>query len=82
MGRYQQLRNTTLFTPLVSAGLIFNANSVIFQIYHGENKWIFDKMMKKSALYYRNTPTWIFRVKQQSADRHVATLEHIILIPS
>ena len=35
----------------VSEGLLFNANSAIFQLYHGENKLIFNEMMMKSALY-------------------------------
>jgi len=30
---------------------VFNANSTIFQLYHGENKLIFNKMMMTSALY-------------------------------
>ena len=31
--------------------LLFNANSEIFQLYHGENKLIFNEFMMKSALY-------------------------------
>ena len=31
--------------------LLFNANSAIFQLYHGENKLNFNEMMKRSALY-------------------------------
>jgi len=31
---------------------LFNANSVVFQLYHGENKLIFNEMMMmRSALY-------------------------------
>ena len=30
---------------------LFNANSAIFQLYHGENKLIFNEMMIRSALY-------------------------------
>ena len=30
--------------------MLFNANSAIFQLYHGENKSIFNEMMK-SALF-------------------------------
>ena len=63
---------------------MFNANSAIFQLYHGENKLIFNKMMMRSALYYTNPQRWIVysasSLKQQSADRHVASLGHIILI--
>jgi hypothetical protein len=35
----------------VSEWLLFNANSAIFQLYHGENKLIFNEMMTESALY-------------------------------
>ena len=45
--------------------LLFNANSAISQLYHGE-------------LDFYNASS----LKQQSADRHVAPLGHIILIPS
>ena len=31
--------------------LLFNANSAIFQLYHGENKLTFDEKMMRSALY-------------------------------
>jgi len=31
--------------------LLLNANSAIFQLYHGENKLIFNEMMMWSALY-------------------------------
>jgi len=30
---------------------LFNANSAISQLYHGENKLIFNEMMMRSALY-------------------------------
>jgi len=30
--------------------LLFNANSAISQLYHGENKSIFNEMMARSAL--------------------------------
>ena len=32
-----------------------NENSASFQLYHGENKLIFNEMMIRSALYYRPT---------------------------
>jgi hypothetical protein len=35
----------------VSEWLLFNANSAIFQLYHGENKLIFNEMMMRSAMY-------------------------------
>jgi hypothetical protein len=44
----------------VSEWLLFNANSAIFQLYHGENKLFFNEMMMRSTLYWTNTPTWIF----------------------
>jgi hypothetical protein len=34
-----------------SEWLLFNANSAIFQLYHGGNKLIFNEMMMKSTLY-------------------------------
>jgi len=41
---------------------MFNANSAIFQIYHGENKLIFNDMMMRSAFFHNNTLSWIFIV--------------------
>jgi hypothetical protein len=42
-------------------------------------------MIMRSALYCTDTPSWILysvrSLKQQSADRHVAPVGHIILIP-
>jgi hypothetical protein len=35
----------------VSELLLFSANSAIFQLYHGENKLIFNEMVIRSALY-------------------------------
>jgi hypothetical protein len=34
----------------VSEWLLFNANSAIFQLYHGENKLIFNEMMMTYGL--------------------------------
>jgi hypothetical protein len=31
--------------------IVVNANSAIFQLYHGENKLIFKEMMTRSALH-------------------------------
>jgi hypothetical protein len=45
---------------IVSEWLLFNANSAIFQLYHGENNLIFNDMMMRSALYWTNTQSWIF----------------------
>ena len=41
--------------------LLFNANSANFQLYHGENKLIFNVMMR-SALYSTNMLNWILIV--------------------
>jgi hypothetical protein len=41
---------------------MFNANSTICQLYHGENKLIFNEMMMRSALYETNTLSWMFIV--------------------
>jgi len=35
----------------VSEWLLFNANSAIFQLYHGKNKSIFNEMIMRSARY-------------------------------
>jgi len=35
----------------VSEWLLFDAKSAIFQLYHGENKLIFNEIMMRSALY-------------------------------
>ena len=65
--------------------LLFNANSAIFQLYHGQNKLILNEMMMRSALYQTNTLSWNFimlaQLKQDSTERHFAPLGHIILIP-
>jgi hypothetical protein len=69
----------------VSEWLLVNANSAIFQLYHGENKLIFNEIMI-GPLNSRPTRWGFFysasSLKQQSAGRHIAPLEHIILIPS
>ena len=41
---------------------MFYADSAIFQLYHGENKLIFNEMMRRSALYYTNMLSWTFIV--------------------
>jgi hypothetical protein len=35
----------------VSERLLVNANSAIFQLYHGENKLILNEMIMRSVLY-------------------------------
>jgi hypothetical protein len=70
----------------MSEWLLFSANSAIFQLYHDENKLIVNEMTMRSTLYKTNTLSWIFysasSLKQQSSDRHVSPLLHIILIPN
>jgi hypothetical protein len=61
------------------------SDSAIFQLYHGENKLIVNELTMKSDLYYTNTLTVVgfyiaSSLKQQSVDRHVTPLRHIILI--
>ena len=70
----------------MSDWLLFNANSAIFQLYHGKNKlnfqWDDDEVhfvLDQHALLDIYSAT---SLKQQSTDRHVAPLSHIILIPS
>ena len=70
--------------------VVFNANLVIFQLYHGENKFISTRtslfqwnddevrfVLNQHASFYSASS-----LKQESADRHVAPLGHIILIPN
>ena len=65
----------------LSEWLLFNANSTIFQLYQGEYRLNFNGMMTRPALYQTNTLSWICysasSLKQQSADRHVASLGQI-----
>jgi hypothetical protein len=49
----------------VSEWLLFNGNSSIFQLYHGENKLIFNEVMMRSASFYTNMLSWIFIVLTQ-----------------
>jgi len=45
------LNDLFLILPTLSEWLLFNANSAIFQLYHGENKLNFNEMMMRSTLY-------------------------------
>ena len=49
------------FQKRVSKSLLLNANSAIYQLYHGKNKSIFNKLMR-FPLYKTNTPSWILIV--------------------
>jgi hypothetical protein len=53
--------------------IVIYVNSAIFQLYHGENNLVLDQ---RAELDFNSTSS----LKQQSADRHVAPLRHIILI--
>ena len=68
----------------MSERLLFNTNSAIFQIYHGENKLIFNEMTR-SNLHYRPT-RWVGFVVlvhwNKSPQVDISPLWHIILIPS
>ena len=71
----------TLFCDCMSeCVIVVNANSAIFQLYHGENNdddevgYVLDKHDELDC-YSASS------LKQQSADRHVAQIGHIILIP-
>jgi hypothetical protein len=56
---------------------VFNANSAIFQQYHGNDEVCFVLDQQAELDFYSASS-----LKQQSADKHVAPLGHIILIPS
>jgi hypothetical protein len=45
-----EIKNIMEFSFGVSEWLLFNTNSVIFQLYHGKNKLIFNEMMMSSTL--------------------------------
>jgi hypothetical protein len=70
----------------VSEWLLFNTNSAIFQLYHGENKlilqWDDDEIHFVLDQHAELDFYGVSSLKQQPADRHVAPLGHIILIPS
>ena len=70
---------------MMSEWLLFNANSAIFQLYHGKNKLIFQWDDEVRFVLDQHAELDFYSassLKQQSADRHVAPLGHIILIPS
>jgi len=63
---------------------LLNAHSAICQLYHGENKLIFNEIMMIFASYYDQHAELdsysASSLQQQSTARHVASLRHIILI--
>ena len=67
-------------------GVLFNANAAIHQLQLLWREQV-NEMMLRSAWNYTNTLSVIFfysaiSLKQHSADKHVAPIGHIILIPS
>ena len=62
--------------------MLFNANSAIFQLYHGENKLIFNEVRFVLEQHAESDFYSASSLKQQSTGRHVAPLGHIILNPS
>ena len=46
----------------VSEWVLLNGNSTILQLYHGDNKFIFNEVMMRSVLHLINTRKWIFIV--------------------
>ena len=66
----------------VSKWLLFNANSAIFQLYHGENTLIFNEVCFVLDHHADSDFYSASSLKQESAGIHVAPLGHIILIPS
>jgi hypothetical protein len=56
---YQLLIDRIVLFGRVSEWLLLSANSAIFQLYHGENRLIFNEMMMRFALFQTNTLSWI-----------------------
>ena len=67
----------------MSECLLLNGNSAIFQLYHGKNKLIFRDDDEVRFVLHQHAELDIYSassLKQQSVDRLVAPLGHIILI--
>ena len=70
------LLKTVIYDMTTREWLLFSANSTIFQLYHGENKLIFNEMMMRSAeldLYSASS------LKQQSMGRHQGRIQDFVL---
>ena len=61
MNKFEILFISSVFIR-ASGWLLFNANSAIFQLYHGDNTLIINEMMMKSTVHYINTLSLIFLV--------------------
>jgi hypothetical protein len=67
---------------MMSEWLLFNTDSTIYQIYHGEHKLIFNEMMMRANVVDAELDCYsAISLKQQSEDRYIVQLWHIILIP-
>ena len=70
----------------VSEWVLLNAKSAIFQLYHGQNKLIFQWDDDKVRFVLNQHAKLDFysasSLKQQSVDRRLTPLGHIFLIPS
>jgi hypothetical protein len=64
-----------VMVSVLASSAVIRVNSTIFHLYYGENKLIVNEMMMRSALFHGASSQ-----KQQSKDRHVPLLGHIILI--
>jgi hypothetical protein len=78
---------TSAISEWVSEWLLLNGNSSIFQLYHCENKLIFNEMMMSEVRFVLDQHAELefysaISLKQQSTGRHVVPLGHIILIPN
>ena len=57
----------------MSEWVLLNANSAIFQLYHGEKKLIFNEMIMRSALYQINTLSSVFQCQLTETTVHGQT---------
>jgi hypothetical protein len=71
-------------TGWVSEWLLFNTNSAIFHVCHGEIKLIVNEMTMRSSSVLSQRSMFDFysadSLKQHSAEKHVAPFEHIIFL--
>ena len=69
----------------MSEWLLFTANSAIFQLYHGENKFQWDDDDEVRFVLDQHAEYDVYSassLKQQSAGRHATQIGHIVLILS
>ena len=60
---------------MMSEWLLFNTDSTIYQIYHGENKLIFNEMMMRANVIHAELDFYsAISLKQQSKDRYIVPL--------